>query len=85
VAAPIRTCVGCRATAERASLLRIARGHGGGIVDPGGAAPGRGAYVHRSAGCIEAALARGALVRALRTDLAPGEVGRLRAMAEGDA
>jgi predicted RNA-binding protein YlxR (DUF448 family) len=47
-------------------------------------APGRGAYVHRDDVCIERAIARGALARALRVGLAEGELGRLRGLIEGD-
>jgi uncharacterized protein len=34
--------------------------------DPAGRQPGRGAYVHRDVGCIEIAVRRGTLARALR-------------------
>jgi uncharacterized protein len=47
-------------------------------VDPVGRAPGRGAYVHRDPACLDAALRRGALARALRTGLAKEELARLR-------
>jgi predicted RNA-binding protein YlxR (DUF448 family) len=38
-------------------------------VDPGGRLAGRGAYVCRSAECLDKAIAKGALSRALRTQL----------------
>ena len=82
---PTRTCVGCRGTAAKPTLVRVVATPGGGAVDPIGSAPGRGAYVHRDAACLNLALARNALARALRTDLAADEVGRLRTMIEGDA
>jgi predicted RNA-binding protein YlxR (DUF448 family) len=47
-------------------------------VDRLGTAPGRGAYVHREAGCVAAALGGGALSRALRVGLAQEELARLR-------
>ncbi|HYJ61674.1 MAG TPA: YlxR family protein [Actinomycetota bacterium] len=84
-AGPTRTCVGCRASAHKGALVRVVRTATGGRVDPTGAAPGRGAYVHRSAACLDRALARNTLARALRADLAEDEVGRLRMMIEGDA
>ena len=74
---PERSCVGCRERAPKADLLRIARTPGGVRVDPTGTAPGRGAYVHRAAGCVNAALRRGAIARALRTGLSQGELARL--------
>ncbi|HZD05359.1 MAG TPA: YlxR family protein [Longimicrobiales bacterium] len=84
--APVRTCVGCRGREEKGGLLRVVRGPGGGVtVDPRGRAPGRGAYLHRRSGCLEAALARGALARALRTGLDPEEVARLRNEMEREA
>jgi predicted RNA-binding protein YlxR (DUF448 family) len=47
-------------------------------VDRLGTAPGRGAYVHRDAVCVAAALGGGALTRALRVGLAQEELARLR-------
>lgn len=82
---PERTCVGCRIKARKAELLRIVRGPGAiPLVDPTGTAPGRGAYVHRSRDCARAALARGALGRALRTGLRPEEAARLGRDIEGE-
>ncbi|HEX6131061.1 MAG TPA: YlxR family protein [Actinomycetota bacterium] len=84
---PERTCVGCRVRAPKRSLLRIVRRPGGAVdVDPRGSAPGRGAYVHRAQACVDAALRRAALARALRLGrgLAPDEVGRLRTRIEGE-
>jgi uncharacterized protein len=76
---PIRTCAGCRARVPKSDLVRVARGADGlGRLDPTGAAPGRGAYVHPRADCVEAAIAKGGLARALRAGVAPDEVGRLR-------
>ncbi len=43
--------------APKAELLRVVRLAGGEVaVDPTGSAPGRGAYVHRDVGCVEAAV-----------------------------
>ena len=75
---PERSCVGCRARAPKAELVRIVRTPRGTHVDPRGRAPGRGAYVHRDEGCIDIALRRGALGSALRTGLAQEELARLR-------
>jgi hypothetical protein len=75
---PERSCVGCRARAPKAELLRVARTPTGVRVDPLDAVPGRGAYIHRDAECVAAALNGSALPRALRTGLAQEELARLR-------
>lgn len=80
---PERTCVGCRSKSSKRTLLRFVRTSGGAVtLDPGGSAPGRGAYIHPDAACAEPALERGALARALRTSLSPKEAGRLMAEIE---
>jgi uncharacterized protein len=76
--APERSCIGCRARAPKAELLRVARTPAGVRADPLAAAPGRGAYVHRDPACVAAALRGGVLARALRTGLAKEELARLR-------
>ncbi len=78
---PERSCVGCRRRAPKAELLRVARSPEGVRADPRGEAPGRGAYVHRDAACVAAAVRKGALARALRTGdegLDQEELARLR-------
>lgn len=76
---PVRTCVGCRARAAKCDLLRIVRSPTGTVgIDPTGTAPGRGAYVHPEPSCMESALAKGTMARALRKGLAVGELGKLR-------
>lgn len=76
---PERTCAGCRERAPKRHLLRVARAPDGKIsVDPAGRAPGRGAYVHRNAECVDLALRRGALARALEAGPGPEELARLR-------
>jgi hypothetical protein len=50
--------------------MRIVRTPDGRVTgDPGGRLPGRGAYVCRSAVCLDKAITKGALTRALRTQL----------------
>jgi uncharacterized protein len=74
---PFRTCGGCRATAPRSSLVRVVRlPDGSADVDRAGTRPGRGAYVHPSRACIEAAVPRG-LARALRTGISAEQASRL--------
>ena len=82
---PERTCVGCRGRAPKRSLLRVARRPDGAVeVDATGKAPGRGAYVHHRAECVDAALVRGGLWRALRADADADAAARLRRDIEGD-
>jgi predicted RNA-binding protein YlxR (DUF448 family) len=45
-------------------------------------APGRGAYVHLAVDCVEAAIGRGAIARALRTGLDQEELVRLQTRIE---
>ncbi|MAM33224.1 MAG: nucleic acid-binding protein [Acidimicrobiaceae bacterium] len=74
---PIRTCVGCRERLEQAELVRIratpdgfARGRG----------PGRGAYVCPDRACLDAAIARKAIRRALRTAADADDLARLQSL-----
>jgi hypothetical protein len=78
-AEPERTCVGCRARVGKQDLLRVTRSPSGDVgVDPGGSAPGRGAYVHPDRSCVEAAMRARAFARALRVGLGEMELSKLR-------
>src|SRR5699024_9422111 len=77
VAAPVRTCVGCRGRGYRSELLRVvarpgaAERTGAGpalivVPDPDAGLPGRGAWIHPTAECMRAAERRRAFGRALR-------------------
>ncbi|MGY4924531.1 YlxR family protein [Streptomyces sp. 900105755] len=68
-ACPERTCVGCRQRAAKTELLRIVAVGDECVPDPRGTLPGRGAYVHPVQVCLDQAVRRRALPRALR---APG-------------
>ena len=82
---PERTCAGCGAHDAKASMLRVVRTPAKVVdVDPTGRASGRGAYVHRSAACIENALTRGKLAKALRAGVGQETAGRLREFGEGE-
>lgn len=70
---PIRTCIGCRQAEGKRTFVRIVRTPQGVVVDPTGKLAGRGAYVHRSPACWEAALKGNRLEQALRTKLTPEE------------
>ncbi|HEY3268296.1 MAG TPA: YlxR family protein [Armatimonadota bacterium] len=79
-AAPERTCVGCRTSRPKNELRRIVRAPDGTIdVDPSGKREGRGAYICPRAECLQAAVRRKALDRALKGPVAPDVVERLRA------
>jgi uncharacterized protein len=79
---PQRTCVGCRETLPKRSLIRLVRREDGVQVDPTGKLTGRGAYLHDQKSCWERGL-RGALAHALKTDLTPDDRERLRNIMEG--
>ncbi len=65
---PQRTCVGCRQTLAKRSLIRIVRTPEGLRVDPTGKVAGRGAYLHDRHACWESGL-KGALAHALKVEL----------------
>ena len=70
--------MGCKGAGSKYALVRVVRTTEGAAVDPTGSAPGRGAYVHRDMGCVQAAVKRGALARGLRTGLTEEAAVRLR-------
>jgi uncharacterized protein len=71
-ATPRRTCVVCRATTTKRSLHRIVRSPAGTVAyDPTGKAAGRGAYLCGQLACLETAVRRRSIQRALKvTDVA---------------
>ncbi|QDB80687.1 YlxR family protein [Georgenia sp. 311] len=65
----VRTCVGCRAKARRAALVRVVlvpHAHRA-VVDERTDAPGRGAWLHADRACLDLAEHRRAFTRALRS------------------
>ena len=73
---PVRTCVGCRKRELAVELLRVVAvsdGNGGNavIVDMAGNLPGRGAWLHPEPQCLQTAIRRRALTRALRITGSP--------------
>ena len=69
---PARTCVGCREEAGKQGLIRFVRRPDGVVaLDPTGHSPGRGAYLHDAAACIEMARKGRALDRALGAIVQP--------------
>ncbi|MBB5832052.1 YlxR family protein [Brachybacterium aquaticum] len=79
---PQRTCVGCREVAPRAQLVRLVResapdGAAARVrVDPTGSAPGRGAWLHPDASCLDLALRRGGVARSFRGPVDTGLLAR---------
>ena len=59
------------------SLIRLVRQPEGVQVDPTGKLAGRGAYLHNTRSCWEKGL-KGPLAHALKMDLAPDDLERLR-------
>ena len=76
-----RTCVGCRSKKPVTGLVRIHLGPDGPASGPG---PGRGAYLcaDHPVTCLEEAVRRRQLERALRRPIPVGDVERLRARLE---
>ncbi|UOQ61647.1 YlxR family protein [Leucobacter rhizosphaerae] len=62
----VRTCVACRKRAPRTALLRVVAHEGQLLADDRAVRPGRGAWVHPTAHCLNQAVARGVFSRALR-------------------
>jgi predicted RNA-binding protein YlxR (DUF448 family) len=73
---PQRTCIGCRLTLPKRSLIRVVRRPEGVFLDPSGKLAGRGAYLHNARSCWERGL-KGALANALKTELTADDRSRL--------
>ncbi|WP_354023075.1 YlxR family protein [Conyzicola nivalis] len=65
----VRTCLGCRARADRSSLLRLVARDGVVVADQSATLPGRGAWVHPTVQCVEASVKRKAFGRAFRSSV----------------
>ncbi|UFU04174.1 YlxR family protein [Ruania suaedae] len=67
---PVRTCVGCRGRDSRSTLVRLVADSSTSapavVVDDKASAPGRGAWVHPHPDCLDRAISRRAIARALR-------------------
>lgn len=79
IARPVRTCVGCGVRDTRAALTRLVARDGRLEIDRPKHAPGRGAWMHARATCLEAFARRGGFVRALRCVIPKPERAALRA------
>jgi predicted RNA-binding protein YlxR (DUF448 family) len=75
--------VACRSAREKRDLLRVVRTPAGEItLDPTGRVSGRGAYVDRDPACIDLALDRGLLGKALDAKIPAGFRSELLAAAD---
>ncbi|MGV8850980.1 MAG: YlxR family protein [Rhodoglobus sp.] len=72
----VRTCIGCRASGSRSSLLRVIASHGAVVADYSATRPGRGAWLHPTSTCYETAVKRRAFERALKVN-SPLDTGTL--------
>jgi predicted RNA-binding protein YlxR (DUF448 family) len=59
-------CVGCRGRATKSDLVRVVVVQDACVPDLTGHRPGRGAYLHHDQRCLDLAVRRRALPRALR-------------------
>ena len=67
---PLRTCVVCRETSAKRTLIRLVRTTDEGVqIDPTGKRNGRGAYLCERPDCWQRALNSDVLEKALRTTL----------------
>ena len=80
---PIRQCLGCREQKAKSELLRVVRAPDGSVsLDFRGKAPGRGAYLCRSADCLRRAVKSRALERALEVSIPEDVMERLQSELE---
>ena len=64
---PMRQCIGCREMKPKKELVRVVRSPEGALsLDFRGKAPGRGAYLCRSAECLERAVKTKGLDRSFK-------------------
>jgi predicted RNA-binding protein YlxR (DUF448 family) len=75
----VRSCVACRVTGDKRTLIRFVRtAEQGTVCDPTGRLAGRGAYLCNERPCFERARKGHLLDRALRTSLSEADYERLR-------
>ena len=78
---PQRTCVVCRRTIDKRSLVRVVKVPDNGVVvDLTGKRNGRGAYLCHEDACWEQAITTEVLARALRTQIDESDIARLQEM-----
>jgi len=76
---PIRTCLGCREKKVKRELIRIVRSPEGEIdLDRTGKANGRGTYICPEKDCLEQALKKDKLAKALNTKVTDSDKENIR-------
>jgi len=79
---PQRTCVGCGQVQGKREMVRVVRTLQGQVeVDLTGKRNGRGAYIHRTQSCWDAAVSGGRLAHALKVTLPDSDRQALEAFA----
>ncbi len=82
---PQRKCMGCQEVKDKRELIRVVRTPEGEIViDKTGRKSGRGAYICPNSQCLETAIKRKALERALETEIGPDVYEALRGALNSD-
>ncbi len=67
---PLRMCLGCKEMKPKRELIRVVKNNEGEIsIDLVGKKPGRGAYICRSANCLEQAIKAKRLEKAFETTI----------------
>ena len=80
---PQRTCIACRQTGEKRTLIRLVRTPEGHVlVDETGKRSGRGAYLCADPACWQVALKERLIGRALRVTPSPQDLAQLHEYAE---
>ncbi len=80
---PQRTCIACRQTGEKRTLIRLVRTPEGHVlVDETGKRSGRGAYLCADPACWQVALKERRIGRALRVTPSPQDLAQLHEYAE---
>ena len=66
---PIRKCVGCGARRDKIELLRVVNNKGDILIDPGERITGRGAYLCPNMDCLDKAVEKDSLKKALKIEI----------------
>ncbi|MCK8058801.1 MULTISPECIES: RNase P modulator RnpM [unclassified Fusibacter] len=76
---PQRKCLGCNEQFDKKDLVRVVRDKEGHVIlDTTGKAHGRGAYICNKSSCLETALKRKAIERALEVKLTEEVISSLK-------
>jgi predicted RNA-binding protein YlxR (DUF448 family) len=81
---PERTCIGCRSILKKDDVIRIIAGPAGVLIDYREKLEGRAAYICPRVACIEKALRKETLMKALRINVKPPDVSAFVSQLEAD-